>query len=317
MDGTSRHRLTGYASATTLRALAARDGPCAALLGSGGRGEVWGAILTVSREAGGARLDISAPELRLARILQDHIAGIADEAREAVAWDTVAEGELAPNLVLARVISVRAISPAFLRVRVAGDALGRFASGGLHFRLLLPPAGRTPRWPRTATSGRSVWPDGEDALHRPVYTTVAQAGDWLDFDVFRHAGSPTCDWAAQAAQGEEVGLMGPGGGWCPEGTPLRVFGDETALPAVRRMLSLASGEVRAWVCAAAEDMGELAGDRRVRRVASLLDSLRGVAPPPAGFTWFAASEAEARAARRHLSGLGVPKAAFTAAAYWR
>lgn len=312
------HRLSGFMSAAALRALAARDGPCAALFGGGGRGEIWGATLTVSREvAGGARLEIAAPELRLARILQDHIAGIADEERQAVAWDSVAEGELAPNLVLARVISVRVLSPGFVRVRVTGAALRRFAAGGLHFRLLLPPTGRAPRWPRIAASGRSVWPEGPDALHRPVYTTVAQRDDWLDFDVFRHDGSPTCDWAARASAGDEIGLMGPGGGWCPDGAPLQFFGDETALPAIRRMLPLAPGEVRAFVRSSAADIGDLADDRRVRRVGSLLDALRATTHPPGGFIWFAASESEARAARSHLGGLGLPKTAFMAAAYWR
>ena len=131
-----------------------------------------------------------------------------------------------------------------------------------------------------AANGRTRWPEGADALHRPVYTVAAQQDDWLDFDIFRHDGSPTCDWAEAARPGDTVGVIGPGGGWCPEAPRLWLFGDETALPAIARMLDLARGEVRAHLRCAPEDPGPLADDPRVTACPDLLAQLATIDPGP-------------------------------------
>ena len=266
----------------------------------------------------GDLLDIilTAPDRRLLLTLQGSLAELFEDQKLAVIWDDVAEGALAPGLSLMRVRSVHRRSPGFVRVGVEAEDAERFASGGLHFRLLLPPQGRLPVWPRITASSRTVWPDGDDALHKPVYTTVRQAGTVLEFDVFRHAGSPTSDWADSNPIGQTVGIMGPGGGACPAGQPLFLFGDETALPAISRMLSLAEGPVHAFVRAAPEDLCELQDDPRVRRVDDLLAALEALPSNHGGFTWFAAHAEAARKARVLLVGRGLKKQDFTAAAYW-
>ena len=278
---------------------------------------VWGSELRMTPEPQGWRIELAAPEPRLIGTLRDSATELFAEIGLTVAWDHVEVGALAPGLSLMRVVSVAPVTPGFLRMRVAGDDAARFGIGSLHFRLLLPQPGRDPVWPRVGESGRTIWPEGADALHRPVYTVAAQAGDWLDFDIFRHAGSPTCDWALSDPVGDQVGILGPGGGWCPIAPRLHLFGDETAMPAIARMLALAQGEVRATLACAPEDLGALAGDPRVRRSDDLLAALR--ATPLAGdqdHVWFAASADQARLARQHLQGLGMPKKSFTAAAYW-
>lgn len=278
---------------------------------------VWGAELRLIAEPQGWRIELAAPEPRLIGILRDSATGLFAEQGLTVLWDHVDMGALAPGLSLMRVVSVRALTPGFLRVRVSAPDAARFASGSLHFRLLLPKPGRAPVWPRVGASGRTIWPEGADALHRPVYTVAAQGGDWLDFDIFRHEGSPTCDWALSAPVGDQVGLLGPGGGWCPMAARLHLFGDETALPAIARMLALAQGEVCATLACAPDDLGRLAADPRVSRCDDLLAALRELAPPgEQDHVWFAASAEQARLARRHLAGLGMHKRNFTAAAYW-
>lgn len=277
---------------------------------------LWGCELRLIHESPGARVEITGAERRLVLTLQDSATQLLADEGVTVAWDSVAVGTLAPGLSLMRVVSVTQVTPGYLRVRLSGPEAARFGLGGLHFRLLLPPTGRAPVWPRVAESGRAVWPKGADALHRPVYTVADQRGDWLEFDIFRHAGSPTCDWAGGVRPGAEVGIIGPGGGWCPDAGRLDCFGDETALPAIARMLKLSQGSVRAWVRASAEDLGPLARDPRVTRCDDLLAALRGVEPDEDCHIWFAARDDEARAARRHLLERGVPKTAFTAAAYW-
>ncbi len=282
---------------------------------------VWGAELRLIAEPQGWRIELAAPEARLIGTLRDSATELFAEIGLNVAWDHVDVGALAPGLSLMRVTGVRPLTPGFLRMRVAGPEAARFATGSLHFRLLLPRPGRAARWPRVGASGRTIWPEDAGALHRPVYTVAAQGGDWLDFDIFRHPGSPTCDWALSDPVGDQVGILGPGGGWCPLAARLHLFGDQTALPAIARMLALAQGEVRATLACAAGDLGALAGDPRVSRCDDLLAALRALAPvaeldPVLDHVWFAASAEQARQARQHLLGLGLPRKSFTAAAYW-
>ena len=277
---------------------------------------VWGSTLALIPEGGTVRIELSAPEQRLIATLQDSATELFESHGLTLRWDHVDAGALAPGLSLMQVVRVSQRTPGFIRVRLAGQDAARFGRGSLHFRLLIPPQGREPQWPRIAESGRTRWPEGADALHRPVYTVAEQQDDWIDFDIFRHTGSPTCDWADRARPGDPVGIIGPGGGWCPEAETLWLLGDETALPAIARMLDLAKGPARAWLRCAPPDMGALADDPRVSRCDDLLAALAGIAPGPADHLWFAGPAHQARAARSQLTARGVNKRQFTAAAYW-
>lgn len=277
---------------------------------------VWGCELRLVPGGDDVRIELSAPEARLIGTLQDSATELFAEAGLEVSWDRVDAGALAPGLSLMRVAAVTQRSPGFIRVRLAGPEAARFGDTGLHFRLLLPPAGRAAVWPRIGGSGRTEWPGGADALHRPVYTVAGQGDGWLDFDIFRHAGSPTCDWALSGPEGTEVGIIGPGGGWCPDASRLHLFGDETALPAITRMLDLAGGEVTAHVRADYPDLGPLAADPRVTRCDDLLAALAAAEPRQGSFVWFAAEAGQARQARQHLIARGIDRKDFMAAAYW-
>lgn len=278
---------------------------------------VWDCELRLTVQPDGLRIDLSGPEQRLIGNLRESAAELFAEVGLSIDWDHVDVGALAPGLSLMRVESVRKPTPNFLRVRLTGAEAGRFGTGSLHFRLLLPPAGRAPVWPRVTASGRTAWPEGADALHRPVYTVADQQDDWLEFDIFRHHGSPTCDWAEANAKGQTVGVIGPGGGWCPEADQLCLFGDETALPAIARMLTLARGQVRATVRCSEDDLGALGTDPRVTRCDDLLLALQQhEAAGDDNFLWFAGNADQARKAREHLLQLGRAKKSFTVAAYW-
>lgn len=277
---------------------------------------VWGSELRLMIAEGDVRIELTAPEQRLIGTLQDSATELFESHGLSIRWDHVDKGALAPGLSLMQVVSVTPRTPGFIRVRLRGPEAPRFADGGLHFRLLLARPGRPPLWPRIAANGRAQWPEGEDALHRPVYTVVRQQDDWLDFDIFRHSGSPTCDWADRATAGETVGIMGPGGGGCPEGARLWLFGDETALPAIARMLTLSPVPVQAFLRGAPADLADLAHSPRVTPCADLLGALAAIDPDPADYVWFAGPAPEARAARQYLTVQGHPKRQFTAAAYW-
>jgi NADPH-dependent ferric siderophore reductase len=277
---------------------------------------VWDSKATLYPDATGVTIEISSPEQRLLQTLQGSLTELFEECLLCPKWEQVSFGSLAPGLSLFRVASVTVRSPGFTRVRLRGGDAGRFGLGHYHFRLLLPRRGRPPCWPRIGASGRTVWPQGEDALHRPCYTTVAQGEDWLDFDIFGHDGSPTVDWVQDDPVGRTVGIIGPGGGDCPASDRLFLFGDEAAIPAIGRMLRDACGEVFAFVKAGRDDLCELAGDDRVVIVSDLLAALAATRLAEGAHVWFAGHADEARAARAQLAGRGLSKREFTAAAYW-
>ncbi|RUU02967.1 siderophore-interacting protein [Mesorhizobium sp. USDA-HM6] len=153
------------------------------------------------------------------------------------------DGNDAGTPVFFREITVQSstrLSPHMQRVRFLGHDLGRFAHGGLHVRLLLPPAGRPPVWPSMGADGMIVWPSGEDALTVRVYTIRALnvADGWLDIDFVLHPGTetPAAAFAQGARAGDVIGMIGPGGGGVPEAQSLLLVGDDTALPAIGRIL---------------------------------------------------------------------------------
>ena len=150
-----------------------------------------------------------------------------------------------------RVMSATRISPHMQRVRFSGKDLGRFAHGGLHVRLLLPPRGGQPVWPSMGSDGLLVWPSGEDALVVRVYTIRAldAASGWLDVDFVLHPGqdTPAATFAENAQAGDIIGMIGPGGGGAPDAETLLLVGDDTALPAIGRILEELASSTRAEV----------------------------------------------------------------------
>lgn len=151
-------------------------------------------------------------------------------------------GAFPPNFSLARVAGVTRISADFLRLRLEGGDLGRLARDLIHFRLVLQPPGTArPVWPVIGDDGQTLWPRGAAALHRPAYTVrhIDPAAGWLDTDIFIHPGGRVCDFARTATPGTTVGLAGPGGGGLAQGATLLIGGDDTAYPALARMLGSA------------------------------------------------------------------------------
>src|SRR5919108_1762761 len=118
------------------------------------------------------------------------------------------------------VMSSKRISRHMQGVRFAGSDLSRFAHGGMHIRLLLPPPGRPPVWPTVRADGLLVWPSGEDALLVRIYTirAIDVTEGWLDVDFVLHAGDgmSASAFAENAQPGDLAGMIGPGGGDIPD-----------------------------------------------------------------------------------------------------
>lgn len=270
-------------------------------------------------------------DVRLHALKQVVFARLARLDRQVVPrWDHVAAGALPPNLAVANVAAVTRISPHFSRVRVVGHGLQRFGDGGLHFRLLLARNGRAPVWPRIAPDGRTVWPEGEDALHRPVYTTRAldPAGKWLDFDVFLHEGGRITDWTYTATAGDPVGLMGPSGSDIPQAAWAGLFGDETAMPAIARILAVLDHATVGHAFVLLGDLSDAQPLQHPQGVAlhwltrgaggDLNAALRGLTLPETDrFVWFASEASEAKVARSYLrDARGFGRAQTNISGFW-
>lgn len=137
---------------------------------------------------------------------------------------------------LGRIESVCWLSPEFLRVRVLSGNIDRLAGTEIHFRMVLPCPDVPTIWPMLDRAARVVWPQ---TLHRPVYTVTAidAAAGWLEADIFVHPGGRVCNFMLQTQPDVEIGLMGPGGGGVPVADRLLIGGDETAYPALSRIIA--------------------------------------------------------------------------------
>ncbi len=269
--------------------------------------------------------------------LRDFITDEAMEAGVAPIWQERHRPGRPANLCIARLEAAGRISTAFRRLWLRGEGLARLMSGGLHFRLLLGPEGSD--WPWLDETGLTVWPGGAAAWHRPVYTVRSIAGEGaatrLSVDVFLHEGGRVTDWTARIRPGAEVALMGPSGGDVPEGSGGKapwfgIFGDETALPAVARILTdLPPGAhgvamVRLPAAADIQDLPRPPGIalRWLLRDSeggadALVDALRATEVPGRDrFVFFSAGSAETAAAREVLAAKGLGKRECRVQAYW-
>ncbi len=305
------------------------------------------ARVTVQVTGRACRIEVACAE---ASMLPDFRTGISlhmeefDPGLPPLTWSGAGDaGALPPTLAVGEVTGCAPKGASWWRMRVtlSPEGYDRFSSEDhWHFRLLRPmEPGRAPVWPRLDATGVIRWPEGEDKLSDRVFTTrlCHPESHSLTFDVFRHPGGPTCDWAETGPLGETVGLMGPGGKAGPEPTDgnglLVAGGDETSLPAIlramERMLESQRGHVTLLVgsaddirrpdaCPTGIDItwllrSEGATERDL--VAAIRERVGGCAPDTR--LWFAASKQAARALRRFgTEEAGLAKAQVHSVAYW-
>ncbi|WP_288947597.1 siderophore-interacting protein [uncultured Paracoccus sp.] len=249
--------------------------------------------------------------------------------RAALRWPSDKDiGTFPGNFSLTEVSAITPLCPDFLRVRLTAPDLHRLAgTDSIHFRLVLPPAGDlSPEWPRIGANGQIIWPKGSKALHRPVYTVrhIDPDAGWLDLDIFDHTGGRTAEWARHALPGQHIGLLGPSGGGIPKQRHLLLAGDETAYPALARILESqanhAKGQV--WLLGKCADY-PLPRPRGFDLIhlpegaAALCAQLRKSPPAPDSYAWMAAEKSGVTAIRTLLhEELGHDKGLTRLAAYW-
>jgi NADPH-dependent ferric siderophore reductase len=235
------------------------------------------------------------------------------------------------------VVSVADVTPSVRRVALSGTPSG-VAAAGPTISLLVPRVGdAAPRWPRVAKDGRIVWPDGAHGVSLRSYTARRQdpSAGLVEIDFVLHGDGPAAAWAAAAAPGAPLGVAGAGTlGERPAGHVL-LAGDETALPAISRILAetapTAHGIALVEVAGPEEEQPVAAPGgvtvRWLHRAGTapgestlLVDAVAALDRPEGDdvFAWVGAESAAVRAIRADLRGRwGLSRAQHHAIGYWR
>lgn len=254
-----------------------------------------------------------------------------------------------------QVARTRRLGPSLLRVTFSGPELAGFHSLGRDqsLSLFLPHPGQSePAVPLEL--GDDWWhgwrelPDDVRAVMRS-YTLrgLRRDPDEIDIDFALHGtepgapvpAGPASRWAAGAAAGDRVLLLGPAIAdnravrfRAPEGTDLVVmWGDETAVPAATAVLESlpASTRVHAWLeVPHAGDIQDVhtAADARItwlvrhQGAPSAVEALREARLPAhtSPYVWLAGEAGQVRELRRHFVGeRGTDRRRVTFVGYWR
>jgi NADPH-dependent ferric siderophore reductase len=293
----------------------------------------------ITQDARDLVITLSAPSKPLLFALHDQTLHIAEHADAAflpqIAWSGTLPDQGAPNnFRLAQLVEVTRPFPNFFRVTLHAPDLTQFTTGGMHFRLLLPPQGRSPVWPYIDETGRTRFPTGADQLHNPVYTFVSfdVAQNLFTFDVFIHEGGRITEWVRAANTGDTIGMMGPGGGTMPNVDQIVLAGDETALPAIRRILAetnpTTTGRVMIEVQSrddiqplthpAGVDVAWMLRDIDPCPVDVVMAEYADVTPQTAPFLWCGTEKSKVQRARKHfreIRGISAEHSYFSG--YWR
>jgi NADPH-dependent ferric siderophore reductase len=235
------------------------------------------------------------------------------------------------------VTSVADVTATVRRIVLSGSAAA-VAAAGPTVNVLVPRVGDPdPAWPEVARDGRIVWPAGSHGVHLRSYTARRQdpgAGE-VEIDFVLHGDGPAAAWAAAAAPGARLAVAGSGAlGDRPAGF-LLLAGDETALPAITRILGAAAPHARGLALVEIADAAEEQPISAPEGVAVrwlhrdgvppgestlLVDAVAALDRPdePDLFAWVAAESAVVRAVRADLRGRwGLGRAQHHAIGYWR
>lgn len=215
------------------------------------------------------------------------------------------------------VICNEQVTLAMRRVTLAGDDLADFDNRSFddHVKLLLPQ------------------PDG--SFERRDYTPrrFNRAARSLAIDFALHDAGPATDWARRARPGDRLDVAGPKGSRIKPPSVFRwlLIGDETALPAIGRMIEEVDAStqitcVTAITAAQEEQAFTSAASVAMRWVHRPSDALADPEPisaeldaltiAPETFAWIAGEGTVARVLRERLIARGHPPAWIKAAGYW-
>jgi len=229
------------------------------------------------------------------------------------------------------------VTPSVRRVVLSGTAEAVTAAGPTVNLLVPRVAEPAPRWPHVARDGRIVWPEGAHGVSLRSYTARRQdpASGTVEIDFVLHGDGPAATWAAAAAPGALLAVAGAGALGERPAAFLLLAGDETALPAISRILAEAPPSTRGVALvevAGPEEEQPVPGPEGVAvrwlhrngvlpgESTLLADAVAAMNRPKGEdvFAWVAAESGVVRAIRADLRGRwGLGRAQHHAIGYWR
>lgn len=252
-----------------------------------------------------------------------------------------------------QVVRTRRLGPSMVRVTFGGEELRHFLSEGRDqsLSLFLPhPGQHAPRVPVELGDGwwqgwRELPDDVRAVMRSYTLRALRRDPDEIDIDFVLHSpAGPASRWAARAAAGDRVLLLGPAVAdnrairfRPPADTDLALlWGDESALPAVAAILESLPAGTRARVWLEVDDAGDVQ-DLATRADAEItwlvrragagaegspmaLDAVRSAELPACErpYAWIAGESGCVKALRRHFVGeRGVDRRRVTFVGYWR
>lgn len=273
-------------------------------------------------------------------VLASHLEEFAWRDKPDIRWTgDGCDTSVVPNLRIMTVTAFTDLTPRMRRITLQGTDLDWFTSGDPHIWLLFPPADlEVPEWPVLGPNGRPAWPPYVKRPATRTYTIrrIDVAAGEVDVDFVLHGDQGVASaWAEAVRPGDVIGMMGPGGGSMPPMDWCLLAGDETAIPAIARMLELlpdtSRGVVLIEVAARAEEQqfsspagievrwlhrnGVAAGR------STLLEEAVKAVQPPSDVTfglWVGAESATARALRTYWrKELGLSRTNTRAVSFWK
>jgi NADPH-dependent ferric siderophore reductase len=288
-------------------------------------------------------IDLSCPTetaLQMSRnSIAEHLFYFAGDEPLELDWSKSTTLSAMPNIHQLTVLSAEDVTPHMRRVRFSCDSVDAFVGGDMHVRLLVPPRGRTPVWPGYREDGRVAWPEGEDELLVRIYTIRGVDAErkelWIDFLQHPMPGvkTPGADFARDAQPGQIVAFLGPGGGGVPKAQSLLMAGDESALPAIARIVAELPATTAVEAIIEVADQSE---EQQLASKASMKVHWLHRTTYPAGrertllsetqaaiasreddtFVWFACEKEDVREMRTFLKGRGHDRKKMYVAWYW-
>lgn len=285
----------------------------------------------VVRRGTGVAVELRSESRTALHIIKDalvqQVEGMSPTAAEGMRWsDGMAEAGPPPNFQMAEVLSVEELCADFVRLHLQVPDLSDFTDESLHFRFLLPPPGGAPEWPSLKPNGGVAWPKGAAKLHTPVYTAraVEPAAGLLVVDVFRHEGGRMTELVKRLSAGDEIAIMGPGGGGVPRADRLHFFGDQTAFPAIARCLDVLGPGARGRVSLLGQDASRYPFPKAPGFVFEVLpdeaalreSALACLQELGEAYLWFAAEQSLATEVRDAFKATDLPRDQAYIAGYW-
>jgi NADPH-dependent ferric siderophore reductase len=293
---------------------------------------------------GALKVSVEADDLGKLELLRsyvsDHIVEFAEGPEPAIAWrGHAAAGRTFADFREVRLVSAVDVAPRIRRLTFTGEDIARFGSeADLHVRLYFPPEGlAAPEWPRPGPNGRTIWPAAERRPEVRYYTVRRWRPERneIDVDVVLHDDEgPGSAFAARALPGATCGMAGPLGRGAPSAGWTLLAGDETALPAIARILERMDRSARgvAFIevdCVRDEIVLDAPSGVAVRwlhrrgapagTTSLLLDAVAAAPLPPEAdpFAWVACEYGTSKAIRAHLRAKrGLARDRHLVVGYW-